>query len=481
MQNARAPQHFWRTSLIYFLGNFLSKLALFFMLPLYTARIPVADMGIYDATTAIAVLVSSLVFLDVGVGVMRFYLECRNGEEKLAVLRCGLFLLVILSALYLLLGGILSAVFAPAYAPLVVLYGLCNALFLACGMIVRARGYTAWYAATGVISTLLQIVCNLVLILCFGRGFDALYISYAVGAGVGVILLLSRCSVQELLRCGSLDFSVLRRLVRFCLPLGVGSIAYWVLTSLGRVLVTLLVGESAGGVFAVSLKFAQIIVFASLCFRLAWQEIAFVKGYHGDAGIGEQGGYYSEKTDLFVRVTLVVCLLCVPAARVGLWLFPGFIADSYGEVRLLIPIALVGAALTVLCDFLEPMFGAAKRTGVLLASTASGAALNVVLTVLFIHGGGGAYGAHLAFCVAALATALLRVMLLRHIVGLYLRSFYLVAFPLVAAVVVAYHYLSPVWNIGVLLAAVLFACLLLPELRLLIKRLLSFLPNKNEK
>ena len=478
MQSVAAPQHFWRTSLVYFLGNFLSKLALFFMLPFYTARIPVADMGVYDATTAIAVLVSSLVFLDIGVGVMRFYLERGSSEERLAVLRCGLFMLLVLSALYLLLGGILCIAFAPAYAPLVVLYGLLNALFLACGMIVRAQGYAAWYAATGVISTLLQIVCNLVLILCFERGFEALYISYAVGAGVGVILLLARCRVRELLHLESLDPAVLRRLLRFCLPLGVGSCAYWMLTSLGRVLVTLLVGEAAGGVFAVSLKFAQIIVFASLCFRLAWQEIAFTKGYHRDAVMTEQGGYYSEKADLFIRITLAVSLLCIPAARVGLWLFPRFIADSYGEARLLIPAALVGAALTVLCDFLEPMFGAAKRTGMLLLSVALGAMLNIALTLLFIEFGYGALGAHVAFCIAAFGTVLLRVWLLRRVLGLCLRLKHLVAVPLIAAVVFAYYHLSAAWNIGVLLAAVVWVFLMLPEVRLLIKKML---PNKSTK
>ncbi len=478
MQNVAAPQHFWRASLVYFLGNFLSKLALFFMLPLYTACIPVADMGVYDATTAIAVLVSSFVFLDVGVGIMRFYLERHGSEERIAVLRCGLFLLAVLSALYLLLGSILCIAFAPAYAPLVVLYGLLNALFLACGMIVRAQGYTAWYAATGVISTLLQIACNLVLILCFACGFEALYISYAVGTGVGVILLLARCRVKELLHLGSLDPVVLRRLLRFCLPLGVGSCAYWMLTSLGRVLVTLLVGETAGGVFAVSLKFAQIIVFASLCFRLAWQEIAFAKGYQSHAVVGEQGGYYSEKADLFIRVTLAVFLLSVPAARLGLWLFPSFISDAYGEARLLIPAALAGAALTVLCDFLEPMFGAAKKTGMLLLSTALGATLNVTLTVLFILCGGGALGAHLAFCVAAFGTVLLRVLLLRHMLDLRLQPFYFAAVPLTVAVALAYHYLSPAWNIGVLLAAVVLVFLMLPEARLLIKKML---PNKSTK
>ena len=174
----------------------------------------------------------------------------------------------------------------------------------------------------------------------------------------------------------------------------------------------------------------------------------------------------------------IISYMSVPAARVGLWLFPGFIDASYGEARLLIPAALVGAALTVLCDFLEPMFGAAKKTGMLLLSTALGAMLNVALALLFIQCGGGALGAHVAFCIAAFGTVLLRVLLLRRIVGLCLRPFHIVAFPLAAATVFAYHYLSAAWNIGVLLAAVVLVFLMLPEVRLLIKKML---PNKSTK
>ena len=472
MQGVLAPRRFWQTSLIYFLGNILSKLALFFMLPLYTAYIPLSDMGVYDATTAIAVLVSSFLFLDIGVGIMRFYLDRGSEGEGGTVLVDGLFLIAASSVIYLLLGGILLSVFEIAHAPLVLLYGLCNALFLACGLVVRAQGYATWYAAVGVISTLLQIACNLVLILCLRFDYAALYLSYIVGAGVGFLLLLARCPLRKLLRGVKLDFGVMRRLVRFCLPLGVGSVAYWGLTSLGRVLVTLLVSEEAGGVFAVSLKFSQVIVFASLCFRLAWQELAFAKGYSADEGAVEQGKYYHEKTDLFVRVALACCLVAIPLSRVGLWLFPDFIAPAYLQAKHLIPAALMGGTMTVLCDFLEPMFGVVKKTGYLLLSTVLGAILNVLFAVLFISLGGGALGVHLAFLLAAFFTVLLRLWLLRGMIGLRLRLRYLAVLPLVLLVVWAYGAFSAALNICVLAASLLLALILLfPECRLLYQKI----------
>lgn len=467
-----APRRFWQTSLIYFLGSILSKLALFFMLPLYTAHIPLSDMGVYDATTAVAVLVSSFLFLDIGVGIMRFYLDRASDGEGGTVLVGGLFLIAVSSALYLLLGGILLSAFEIAHAPLVLLYGLCNALFLACGLVVRAQGYAAWYATVGVISTLLQIACNLVLILWLRLDYTALYLSYIAGAGVGVLLLLARCPLRKLLRGAKLDFGTVRRLLRFCLPLGMGSAAYWGLTSLGRVLVTLFVSEEAGGVFAVSLKFSQVIVFASLCFRLAWQELAFAKGYSADEGAAEQGTYYNEKTDLFVRVALACCLVTIPLSRVGLWLFPDFIAPAYAGAKHLIPAALAGGTLTVLCDFLEPMFGAAKKTGYLLLSTTLGAALNVLFAVAFISLGGGAFGVHLAFLLAALFTVLLRLWLLRRMIGLRLRLRYFAALPVVLLVALAYAALTAALNLFVLAASLLLAViLLLPECRLLYQKI----------
>ncbi len=461
---------FLKTSLVYFLGSFLSKLALFFMLPLYTARIPIAEMGVYDATTAVAVLISSVMFLDVGVGVMRFFAARTDEGEGERILHTGLCLLFLLSFVYLLFCAALFLLLDVRYAPLAVLYGLLNALFLAAGIIVRAQGHAAWYATAGVISTLLQIACNLVLILGCRLGIASLYVSYIVGALVGVLLLLCRCRVRGLLRRGSVDRVLMRRLLRFCLPLGVSAAAYWVLTSLGRVAVTLFVDEAAGGAFAVSLKFAQIVIFASFCFRLAWQELAFQKGFDPNA-LAQSAAYYSARTDLFLRIIIALTLVLVPAARVALYLFPDFIASDYSEALKLIPVALVGASLTVFFDFLEPMFGAAKRTGYLMLSTALGALLNIVLILCVIACGGGAFGVHLAFLVAIFVTLLLRVVLLRRIVGLRLRLHYVAFLPLLAVAVLVYLHFSVTVNLFAFIAADLFgASLLFPALRQAIKR-----------
>lgn len=456
---------FLKSSAAYFIGSFLSKLALFFMLPLYTGTIPVGDMGTYDAVTALAVLVSSVLFFDVGVGLLRF--SASDSEQRDRVLASGLFLILCLSVGYLVIGSVLFFGLDLPMAPFALLYGLLNALFAASGMVARAYGKANLYALAGVASTLVQIALNLILIFSVGLGVESLYISYAAGAAIGVVMLLGGCPMP---RFSMLDLSVVRRLIRFCLPLGASAASYWVLTSFGRVAVTLWVGEASGGAFAISLKFAQIIVFASLAFRLAWQELAFAQGGLPD-GAGENGRYYSERVDLFLRIMLAVCLVLVPLARVALSLFPNFIGADYAAAKPLIPLALVGAALTVFCDFLEPMFGAFEQTGKLLLTTALGAVLNITLTLAFLTWGG-AFGAHLALILAMLFTVILRLVLLRRAACLRVRLRYVALLPLTALVVLSYLCFSPLVNVFVLISADLFgASLLLPELRWAIKEI----------
>lgn len=470
MKNTAAKPRFFRASLIYFSGSLLSRLALFFMLPLYTARIPTADMGLFDAATAVAVLVSSVFFLDIGVGVMRFYLGRADEEEGEAVLASGFLLILTSTVLFLLFSLVLSPLLPVAHYPLVVLYGLTNALYLAAGLLVRAKGNTVYYAAVGLFTTLLQIALNLILILGLDMGYVALYISYAVATGTGALLLLLRVRVPALL--SHVSAATVRRLLRFCLPLGAGTAAFWALSSLNRVLLTALEGEEAGGVFAVSLKLAQVVAFLATCFQLAWQELSFAKS-HGEAlYVKENGRYYTEKTSLFLRVALAVLLLLLPLSRVGLWLFPNFIAPAYGAAKALLPLALLGAVLLAFATFLEPLFGAAKRTGQLLLTTAVGAFCNLLFTLVFLNLGLGAAGAHLGMILALFVTVVLRLLLLYRNLELRLgRQSLFLLLPLLP-VLGAYYLCTPLENLLVfLLAALLAAVLLLPEIRLLCKKL----------
>ncbi len=464
----KAPR-FWRSSFCYLFGSVLSKIAVFFMLPIYTARIPSEEMGLYDSTTALAILISSVLFLDVGVGLMRFSLSKESGNDSRKVLNSGLVLMIGSALLYIMLAALLFPLFEVAYYPLIVLYGLLNAVFMALGFVARAEGHHTLFALSGALSTFIQVGLNLLLILRFSFGYESLYISFCAGVGVAIIVISVRLRLLRSFKLSDISFPEIKRLFRFCLPLGIHSAAFWLLNSLNRVLVTGILGSEAGGYYAVALKFTQILVFVSTCFQFAWQEISFAKGF---ANNRESASYYTAKTDLFLRIFMAAFLMIIPGIRVGLWIFPGFIHASYSTAIALLPVAFFGAFLSVFSSFLDPIFGAAGKTGTILLSTLAGALANLGAILLLFKMNVGVIAANIAFLGGYAVTVAWRIFSLRRTAHLRINMFHMLWFlPAVAAVFAVYYFLSPVCNAVVFVPAGAVAFLLLfPELRLIFQK-----------
>lgn len=177
---AAAHRRFFRSSFCYLLGSVFSKIVVFFMLPIYTANIPTTDMGMYDSAVAVSILTASVLFLDIGVGILRFLLP-GGEEEHRDLLASGLFLMLASGIVYLLLSLLLFVFYRPPYFFLIVLYGLSNSVLMAMGFVARARGCAAFYAIANSVSTLIQVALNLILILIFRWDYSALYLSFAWG------------------------------------------------------------------------------------------------------------------------------------------------------------------------------------------------------------------------------------------------------------------------------------------------------------
>lgn len=455
---------FLRVSLLYFCSTFLSKLAVFLLLPLYTAKIPTGDMGVFDTATAIAMLLAATLFCDVGIGVMQAYLAADGEKAQGAVLAAGLLQMGVSLLIYLPLGAVFAYVTHVPYGALAVLYGAANALLAAAGYFARARGLSLWYAAVSLLATLLQVGLNLLFLLVFDMGYEALYVSFIAATVLCALLLFWRagafCALRALPDCGAAFCAQLR----FCLPLGISAAAYLVLTSGARVLTTLCLDAEAGGVVAIAMKLAQVAFVVGAVLRFVWQELCFTKGFD-ENGAGDRA-YYAVRVSLLLRVILAGALLLVPLLRVWLWLFPSFIAPAYAEAARLLPVMLLGALLSVVADFLEPPLAMLKKTGAILLTCATGAALSVVTTLVLFKLGVGMWGAALGFCSGFLCVVLLRLVLLSRLLRVRVpRTIW--ALPTALVPVALYLWLPPIGSLLLLLILLPFCVfLLIPQLRL---------------
>ncbi len=71
-----------KTTGIYFIGNFASRLLMFFLLPLYTAYLSTSDYGVVDLLMSILPLIGPVFTLQATESIFRFLFDKKTNAEK---------------------------------------------------------------------------------------------------------------------------------------------------------------------------------------------------------------------------------------------------------------------------------------------------------------------------------------------------------------------------------------------------------------
>lgn len=463
-----------KSTILYLLGNVLSKLIIFFLLPLYTTYIPKEDMGFYDSAIAVVTFFSSVLFLDIGSGIMRFMMERKEPMDKNYPIYSGLAIFIISLLLYTLISLVLGFTTSFEYYIWIVLYGFLLCLHTLYGYIARGWGYNNLYAFSGVVNTVVQVISNLVFILVLKWDYKSLYISYCLGTLINVIILEFKCKLISNFSKKYFDKQLFKVLLRFSLPLCVNSIAFWFLNSANKVIVTMMIGEGQNGYLAIANKFTSILYLVSSCFQLAWQELAYSK----DNNIQERstGEFYSNAFNLYSKILLVGTLIIIPAIKI---IFPFFVDSSYNASASLIPLALMGTIMSILSSFLGSIFGGIKKTGIIFLSTLAGALVNLAVIFSLINFIG-VMAANIAFLAGFTVNVLFRTLVLKKIIHMKVKYWYYVLFiPVFLITVLIYDYCNVIINIIMFIISIGLGCFVLrKEIKDIVKKF-KFFGEKN--
>lgn len=190
---------------------------------------------------------------------------------------------------------------------------------------------------------------------------------------------------------------------KYSLPLCLNSIAYWVLTSLNRVVLNGMYGNEANGIYAIGNKFSFVIGLITTCFTYAWQDLSFSKAT--EQGIGK---FYSQASTMYSKVLLCTAL-ALPAIKIA---FPILVGDAYSSSENTIPLFLVVAAVSAISTFIGNIFYAIKETRMIFISMVISAVANVALCyplIMQFH----INGANLSVLISFVINILVRCIVLR--------------------------------------------------------------------
>lgn len=418
---------FLKSTGVYFLGNILSKMITFFLLPLYTGNISPENFGRYDMAVNYVNLFSTVCFIEIWMGLMRYVIDSQEEKRKRQVIYSSsviYFVSVILYTGSFLLFGLWKQV---DHMELALVYGVTLTLQNYYGYTARAYGHSVLFAVSGVAATLLTVLLNIVMILFLRMDTSALFIASIAGILLQVIILEAKLRLISGFSPSLVKNDIVRSLLRYCLPFCLNSVAYWFLSSFNRIMVGEQLSAAQDGMYAVAVKLSAVINLLGSCFTLSWQETAYKKSSETQ----ETGEFYSKAGKLYLDVLLAGSLVLIPLAGT---VFDWFVDESYAQARVLVPLSLLGAAASLYSVFLGNIFGAAKKTGFICISMVASCVLNVVLMVVLLPVLE-AQAATVALFVGFSFNCLLRLLMLKKVVGMKVNALPLLIYaPLLTAV-----------------------------------------------
>ncbi|NFL87193.1 hypothetical protein FDB24_14225 [Clostridium botulinum] len=365
-----------KTTSIYFIGNFASKLLTFFLLPLYTTYLTSKEFGQIDLLVSTVPLIAPIFTIQVTETVFRFLCSDKKIEEKKRSITTSwvIFLFGIVVFILLYIPFILN--FKLSYAVLFFIYFVITYIGIFMQQVLRGLQRTAEYAITGVIATLVQVTLNVLLIVKFGIGGESLLIS-AIGASFIIALIIAfRIKFWKLIDFKLVSKNEIKLQLKYGIPLIPNQICWWIIGLMGKYILLYFHGSSENGVLAVATKFPGLITTISSIFFLAWTENV-IREFESE----DRNEYFIKGFELFIKFNFTAAACLLPLIKIyNTTTISGEFTNSWKYI----PIFIVGALFNSLATFLGTIYTASMKTKDAFTTTLVSGITNLILSLLMI-------------------------------------------------------------------------------------------------
>lgn len=363
----------FKTTIIYFIGTFGSKLLVFFLLPLYSTYLTTEQYGSINLVINLIPLIGPVFTLQITETIFRFLCTAKEDGKKI----------YISNAVFIFLTGILafSIVYIPIaiitkfeYANLFILYFIMNYLAMFLQQILRGMKKNIDYSITGMLQTTVQAFVNIIMIkIIYER---SILLATIIASTVIIIYALIRTNIFKYINIRLISKKTLKEMLTYSLPLIPNQISWWFNDIVGLYILKFFIGTSATGITSLSNKFPTIIATINSIFLLAWTENSIYEYNSSD-----KEKYYSESLQMFTIVILLISSLILPAVKVY---FELFINVQYKEAIGLVPIMFCAMIFNALASFLGTIYTASMKTKGAFFTTAIAAVANIILAVILV-------------------------------------------------------------------------------------------------
>lgn len=376
-----------KNSSILGIGEVLSKLLVFLLLPLYSSVLTTGEYGIATLVADFSNLLFPVVTLGVSSAVFRFSYGKR--KDRPAVFTAGLTMLFAGMAFFVLISPLLKLM--PRLSDYILLLGMYVFMFALntiCGSFLRGMNEVKPFAVRGLITTAANLLFNIVFLLVFKLGITGYLLANICGDFVAVLYMVIFGDLLRYIEPKQITKKLFIEMLRFSVPLIPTTICWWIVNMSDRFMITYMVNESANGVYAAAYKIPNIMITVTGIFINVWQMSLVNEELSGR----KWGSFFTQifdgfKSVMFVAGSLII-LLCRVAAKI-------LLKNEFYDAWEYMPYLTVACIFEGITSFISVIYIVKKKSVNSLICAVSGAVVNVILNLILINAKG-AMGAALA-------------------------------------------------------------------------------------
>ena len=362
---------------LFSVSNFVSKILVFLLVPLYTDVLTTTEYGIADMMQVTLLLLVPALTMNIGEAALRFGIE--NTEKRGSILRIGVTYVLRADAIVVGLCIAAFSVVDQQYRLYILLFALlfaANSMFEFLILYFQGCEAVPIVVIGSVCSTAVTVISNIVFLLVIRIGLNGYIYSQILAYVFASVLMFTIARSAGIIKDVRVDEDLRGQMLLYGTPLIAYSTGSWINNAADRYLVAYMCGVAVNGVYGVAYKIPAILMVFQRIFAQAWQMSA-TKSYKDDKSEEFFTRMYRTYNCFMVIGCAVLILLVNPIAT---FLF----RKEFYEAWIYVPPLLISVIFGALTGFLGSICLAHKDSRSMGIATSVGAVLNIAGNLLLI-------------------------------------------------------------------------------------------------
>lgn len=361
-----------KNTAIYTVGNIGTKLISLLMIPFYSICLTPNEYGMVDVVSSIVLLCVPIVTLQLDQAVFRFVFQRIENEQKVlinSIISMNIFILFVCAFVYFFRNNLSID---NVILRIIVTWVVVEANYTILKEYNRGEGNIKQYVYVNLFNAIGILFLNVIFVYFCGLKNIGVFYSFIISDLLCFIYLAGTVCLKGKY---CVDLLLIKRMLRFSVPLIFNTISFWIINLSDRMFIVLYLSDYYNGLYAMICKFPAMITSLYTGFVLAWQQEAIDLINYKDS---EKIKAVEEKIVDVLFVFSIVTVVVLPIV------YDYIIDERYHDSLYLAPILILGNVFLSMSQFFNGLLMASLKTINIGVTTAISAIINIVINYCFL-------------------------------------------------------------------------------------------------